>query len=144
MLSVHKTYEASTNPLTEENLENMQKLLAAEYSNTEASFFVPRLFSIIEVSEENATMNLNFHLTSKTNYDSKMYAVLQNISINELKEFKYESFRNAERCIGFQLAIGRKFITWPAVNIGEVLESGKGKFCIDSTGDIVHMSCEGR
>lgn len=144
MLIVYKTYEAFTNPLTEENLADMQKLLDIEYKNTEASSFVPRLFRIIEVSEENTTMKLNFHLTNTLNQSIMNYGILQNISSNDLKEFKYDSFRSAERCIGFQLAIGRKPVTWPTVNIGEILESAREGFCVDSVGAIVHMSCEGR
>lgn len=144
MLIVYKTYEPATNPLTEENFADMQNALAAEYKNTEANSFVPRLFGILDVSEENTTMKLNFHLTNTLNQSIMNFGVLQNISSNNLKEFKYETFLSADRCIGFQLAIGRKPVTWPTVNIGEILESAREGFCVDSTGAIVHMRCEGK
>lgn len=88
-------------------------------------------------------MKLNFHLSNTLNKDRLNYGILQNISSNNLKYFKYEAFLSADRCIGFQVNTGHKFVTWPTVNIGEILDTAREGFCIDYSGFIVHMRCEG-
>lgn len=117
--------------------------MASEYLKTDAASFLPRLFRVIEISEKNATIKLNFHLSDTENDNKINFGILQNISTNDLKDFKYETFLSAYYCIGFQLTTDTKRVTWPSVNIGEVLESAREGYCIDSTGAVVHMRCEG-
>lgn len=111
--------------------------------HTEASTFIPRLLRVIDVSEKNTTIKLNFHLSSTLNDNKMNYGILQNISSNNLKEFKYEAFLSAYSCIGFQLTTDNKRITWPSVSIDKILEKAREGYCIDSNGAIVHMRCEG-
>lgn len=88
-------------------------------------------------------MKLIFHLSSTLNKADKInYGLLQNI-LSNLKNFKYETFLSADRCIGFQLATGNKPVTWPTVNIGQILESAREGYCLNGTGAIVHMRCVG-
>lgn len=143
MVIVSKVYDSLTDPLTREYLAHLQELLASEYNNTDAASFIPRLFRVIEISEDNATIKLNFHLSDTGKENKINFGILQNISSNNLKEFKYEAFLSAYCCIGFQLSTDSKRVTWPSVTIGEVLESAREGYCIDSTGAIVHMRCEG-
>lgn len=143
MVTVYKTFN-TTNPITEENLSELQELFATEYKILE-THFIPRIFGVLNISAETNTMIINFHLSSNNSKDPKNYGELLDVSSNGLKHFKYGSFSMADQCMGFQIKITSAVdATWGTIDIGRILLKAKTGYCIDSQGSIIPLSCTGK